>query len=227
IAKERPILFNGPMVRAILEGRKTQTRRIIGSKKKPVDTFIQDTQFIDGKEQSLGFEDENGGWFDTEEMCPYGHKGDRLWVRETWWQAGDSHPTYPDDDEEKWLGSRRVHYSADGPPPNEPNKFYPNGLSGKSYSAADPNKFWKKRPSIHMPRWASRIDLEITRIGVERLQDISEEDAKAEGMVSLYTDKYTHFLEFCDTWKEIYGANSWDANPWVWVVKFKRVETTE
>ncbi|EKP0311662.1 hypothetical protein ACTG16_23130 [Aeromonas sp. 23P] len=100
-------------------------------------------------------------------FCPKGVVGDTLWVRETWWQAGSSHQTYPEDDEYTWCGSRRIHYAADGNPPNEPNWDYPKGLKNGAFSAAEPNKVWRKRPSVHMPRWASRILLEITDIKLE------------------------------------------------------------
>ncbi|WKD51699.1 hypothetical protein [Microbulbifer spongiae] len=205
IAKERPIIFNGPMVRAILEGRKTQTRRII--KPQPFNGASSESAI----KQIGGLRDEQtlsqvmtsawqAGFVDT--TCPCGEEGDRLWVRETHHLSHHNAITY------------RADYNHN--PFDEEECGEDCSMVGEKW-----------RPSIHMPRWASRIDLEITRIGVERLQDISEEDAKAEGMVSPYKDKYTHFLEFCDTWKEIYGANSWDANPWVWVIEFKRVETTQ
>ncbi len=100
-------------------------------------------------------------------FCPKGVVGDTLWVRETWWQAGYSYQTYPEDDEYSWHGSRRVHYAADGNPPNEPNRDYPRGLSNGAFSAAEPNKVWRKRPSVHMPRWASRLLLEIIEIKIE------------------------------------------------------------
>ncbi|NWC29005.1 morphogenetic protein, partial [Pseudomonas tolaasii] len=168
--------------------------------------------------------------------CPYGRPGDRLWVRESWWQAGDWQATYPEDDAGSWYGSRRVVYSADGTPPNEPNTSHPNRLRNGAYSAAAPNKIWRHRPSIHMSRWASRILMEITGVRVERLQDITEEQAKAEG-VRVYTDH----AELGDWWHvegiKTYSADprksfellwssvggDWNANPWVWVVEFKRV----
>lgn len=107
-------------------------------------------------------------------FCPKGVVGDSLWVRETWWQAGYSYQTYPEDDEYTWCGSRRVHYNADGDPPNEPNRDYPKGLRNGAFSAAEPNKVWRKRPSIHMPRWASRILLEIVGVKLESRASIDE-----------------------------------------------------
>jgi hypothetical protein len=221
------------MVRAILEGRKTVTRRTM--KVQPV---------LKGN----FWEVYGAGWskdvtsvpavpgHSLSSNCPYGKPGDRLWVRESWWQAGDWQATYPEDDTGAWFGSKRVVYSADGTPPNEPNTSYPNGLRNGAYSAAAPNKIWRHRPSIHMNRWASRILLEINDVRVERLQDITEAQAKAEG-VRLYTDH----ADLGDWWHvegiETYSADprksfellwssvggDWQANPWVWVVEFKRV----
>lgn len=140
--KERPILFSGEMVRAILEGRKTQTRRVI----KPQPDSARNSVFV-----KSGFETKHG----YEIKCPYGQPGDRLWVRETW-GLWDTDPK-------------------DGP---ERAKIF--------YRATDENRrdlrYQRWRPSIHMPRWASRINLEITNIRIERVQDITEEDAKAEGL---------------------------------------------
>ncbi|QFT55616.1 hypothetical protein [Microbulbifer sp. THAF38] len=240
---EKPILFNADMVRAILDGRKTQTRRILGGKRVWPSDIIQDTDFIDGKEVPLGFEHFEHGWLKTESMCPHGQPGDRLWVRETWWQAGDWVTAYPEDDEGHWGGSKRIHFAADGTPPNEPNYDHPNGLQNGSFAAAHPHRVWRKRPSIHMPRWASRITLEITNVRVERIQDISEEDAIAEGIRNStlqipLTKAVMYHHEPWPTpvcgesardaygalWESINGKDSWDKNPWVWVIEFRRVE---
>ena len=233
---ERGMIFNGEMVRAILDGRKTQTRRIIKDctvGRDPISKFIQI-----GK-KFIGCYPEDVPEL-IRECCPYGVPGDRIWVRETWWQAGQSHARYPDDDEYGWYGSRRILFAADGNPPNEPNDHYPNGLGGGKFSAAKPNHLWRKRPSIHMPRWASRILLEITDVRVERLNCISETDAEAEGidMEALsdsqdcydciaghnMTGRPTATGEFKYLWESIYGSDSWRANPWVWVIEFKRIE---
>lgn len=227
------MIFNGEMVRAILDGRKTQTRRIIKDctvGRDPISKFIQI-----GK-KFIGCYPEDVPEL-IRECCPYGVPGDRIWVRETWWQAGQSHARYPDDDEYGWYGSRRILFAADGNPPNEPNDHYPNGLGGGKFSAAKPNHLWRKRPSIHMPRWASRILLEITDVRVERLNCISETDAEAEGidMEALFDsqDCYdciaghnmigrpTATGAFKYLWESIYGSDSWRANPWVWVIEFK------
>jgi len=241
--KERPILFSAPMVRAILEGRKTVTRRPVKVQPFDLSWSRRDHQFeyaagraengdeIDG---FYAYSTRSGGEWSAK--CPYGQPGDRLWVRESFWHAGDWVATYPEDDTGSWSGTRRVHYRADGEPPNEPNHHYPNGLKNGSFSAAVPAKLWRARPSIHMPRWASRILLEITAVRVERLQDITEDQAKAEG-IQLYTDH----AELGDWWHvegiETYSADprksfellwssvggDWEANPWVWVVEFKQV----
>jgi hypothetical protein len=182
--RERPILFSSPMVRAILEGRKTQTRRVIGNGTA---------------------EDIYRRWADPEQSpqvvrlaCRYGQPGDLLWVRETW---------ATDDDKTFW-------YRADG----------------ETYNAGLP---W--RPSIHMPRAASRITLEIVSVRVERVQDISREDARAEGLTwvaptwgipgianSWNGDPRESFKAL---WNDINAkrGHGWDSNPWVWVVEFKRL----
>lgn len=195
--KERGMIFNDEMVRAILDGRKTQTRR-------PVN------------EKFRGLDDEN--WEQSTTLivkrCPFGTVGDRIWVRETYqgplfdYEHMDSYL----EDSSKFEKPEFCVYRADGKPAPE---FYD----------ADDNLhcFW--RPSIHMPRWASRITLEITDVRVERLNNISECDAKAEGAPTeccVIGDK--HFLGFRSLWKSIYGEEGWQANPWVWVIEFKRVD---
>jgi len=225
--KERPILFSAPMVRAILDGSKTQTRRVV--KPQPHQSEYEPDHFswmekTKKREVSKGWRpDGNGGRIPTEtvtpkgtlrsvsvsrgwfsEHCPYGQPGDRLWVRETF---------CPD-----WADHGPI-YKANG---------------GSAIEAGYPREpRWK--PSIHMPRKFSRITLEITGVRVERLQEISEDDACAEGVS--YTGPYPNavlsgFLprpddlarkEFKLLWESINGADSWAANPWVWVIKFKRV----
>ena len=114
--KERPILFSAPMVRAILESRKTVTRREV-KKRAALDCL------------AAGFEPAFLTLAGNADLCPYGKPGERLWVRESFWHAGDWISTYPEDDTGSWSGTRRVHYRADGEPPNEPNRNYPKGLS--------------------------------------------------------------------------------------------------
>jgi hypothetical protein len=196
--KEHPILFSTPMVRAILEGRKSQTRRII--KPQPFGTIMPHQLKDDGffREEHIGkwlWETKEGEYL---KHCPYGQSGDILWVRETWRPKGHNFPIgYPFE--------YRATAEEDGVPIDEP---------------------WK--PSIFMPKEVCRIRLEITNIRVEKLQDISEEDAIAEG-ISLpnYADqaiKDVHYPEpstiYSLLWENINGDGSWALNPWVWVIKF-------
>ncbi|WP_376716202.1 hypothetical protein [Pantoea agglomerans] len=217
--RERPILFSAEMVCAVLDGRKTQTRRIIQSPAKNMQASGH--KVIEYREPGdkwygehvFSMRNQSGTWCDyTKEQflakCPFGAVGDRLWVRETFRvhsRATDvATLVYKASEQQSW--TQQTHRV----PIEKCNK---------------PAVVDTWTPSIHMPRWASRITLEITGVCVERLQSISEEDAKAEGVkteCSAGGDKY--FLGFRSLWKSIYGDDSWQANPWVWVVEFKRVE---
>lgn len=180
--KERPILFSAPMVRAIIDGTKTQTRRIVKAMHIPL----------------LGRPPAEGApW--------YADPGDRLWVRETWCHPAPE-PQRPGDP---------VWYRADFTP--RYGAWESDAAPGCVRRNEGP---WK--PSIHMPRWASRITLEVTSVRVERLHGITEEDARAEGVTCADVGDITAWRAFCDLWKSINGAESWAANPWVWVVGFKR-----
>ena len=193
---DRPILFSAPMVQAILDGRKTQTRRVFKARNGGVWPNSND---LPGMQQVL-------------RTCPYGQPGHRLWVRETWMDLQGTGI-------EIVTGSReRYAYGADtlrGSYGDDQRKCY--GL--------------KWRPSIHMPRAASRITLEITSVRVERLQDISEADAQAEGVTddgSLVTDldgkdRGGTIAAYATLWEVINGVGSWDDNPWVWVLQFKHL----
>lgn len=192
---ERPILFSAPMVRAILDGTKTQTRRVV--KGVPADLI-----FTGAMMKSEGWVDFGGRDEHKRIHCPYGQPGDRLWVRETFsgphcMEASEGCASVPPS---KWARSSRLWYWADGNP-------------------AD-GDWTRPRPSIHMPRWASRITLEVTGVRVERLHDITEADAVAEGASTPGPFAVHHFM---DLWTSINGAESWNANPWVWVVEFKRI----
>lgn len=190
--KERPILFSSPMVRALLDGRKTQTRRIA----KPIKHPDWGNEYSPG---ALITEKESNSVI--ERACPYGSKGERLWVRETFSQ----HPQFAD-----------IAYRADGEEFEDSDGF-----------------LWapKWKPSIHMPRSASRIMLEITGVRVERLQDISEQDAIAEGVdgeneaakigAGWYEKPRRAYRRL---WESINGTGSWDLNPFVWVIKFKEIK---
>ncbi|HAU3358221.1 TPA: hypothetical protein JDL67_000799 [Salmonella enterica subsp. salamae] len=218
--KERGMIFNAEMVRAILDGRKTQTRRPFNWKRQPT---MEMAERDDGSLWPWAEDCERGGdiWF----ACPFGEVGDRIWVRETY-----QGPLFDYEQMESYLEDSSKFekpdfcvYRADGKPAPE---FYD----------ADDNLHCGWRPSIHMPRWASRILLEITNVRVERLNDISEEDAAAEGVGQLRGGFWKHYQpgwtqhqlsargSFVTLWKSIYGADSWQANPWVWVIEFKRVE---
>ncbi|MGE6584440.1 morphogenetic protein [Raoultella planticola] len=219
---ERGMIFNAEMVLAILDGRKTQTRRIM--KVQPSEDFTpmnmalepdykarwytpgivdKDGYLQPANKEAFGVANENEGY-----SCPFGAVGDRIWVRETWARYNidqDSHDM-----------AYRATTPADWP--------------GEGH--------W--RPSIHMPRWASRILLEITDVRVERLNSLSEEDAMREGIdadrLAESQDNYDCIADhnmtgrptakgyFSDLWQSIYGSDSWNANPCVWVIEFKRVE---
>ena len=214
--KERPINSSAPMMRAILDGRKTQTRLVV----KRQDEVKQTS---DGIELWTGFI----GWQPMSEsvsLCPYGIPGDRLWVRETWWQGQG--PTW---------GEHCVVYDVD--------KAISWDL-GSGFDNPNLREFRERSPSF-MPRWASRITLEITGARVERLQAITDQDAQAEGIRELPlqegqpgawwaadpTRPKLHGRSPVDAyaklWGSIQGAYSWDTNPWVWVIEFKKVETVE
>lgn len=187
--KERPILFSAPMVRAILEGRKTQTRRVV----KPPKWSDADEIFFIGNDSIAVPDDDHADYFIA---CPYGQPGDRLWVRETF----------------------RLFDSSECGCYDLCNCLRYHGRPVYRATADDGESKWT--PSIHMPRWASRILLEITGVRVERLQDISESDCCAEGCGSPITRDLKK-PQFMALWQSINGPDSWDANPWVWVVEFK------
>lgn len=237
--KDRGMIFNGEMVRAILDGRKTQTRRPLKWKQ---------TRFTEIGEREDG---SNWPWSeDTEKVCdhwhpcPFGAVGDRIWVRETWALLGNEDGCCVDWNDNLCKGDEktaaRIYRASCEQRPGD------YGL----WSIPD-NAYWKPhtenekfegawRPSIHMPRWASRITLEITDVRVERLNGISETDAEAEGinMEALFdsqdcydciadhnmTGRPTAKGAFKYLWESIYGEENWQANPWVWVIEFKRIE---
>lgn len=206
--KERPILFNGEMIRAILDGRKTQTRRVV--KHIPALGRADDWCLKAGEGE---FARMVGNY---RRFCPYGAPGDALWVRETWAEApnsedgGDGMTGYP------------IHRADYDPEDVQPLRW---------------------RPSIHMPRWACRLTLRVTGVRVERVQDISEEGATAEGIDMPRCDCTEWACENCmgtgwgarpteifaGLWDSINAKRGygWDANPWVWVVEFERIESNQ
>lgn len=223
--KARPILFQGAMVRALLDDSKTQTRRALKL-----------------RYQEMGERDDGSIWpwsehpdtaSDHWHACPYGQPGDQLWVRETW-RVGKPHDkTKPVDILPPLLSAGKgvtVLYEAGGW-----RSVGPEGRDEPTYPDNEPMPSWagKGRPSIHIPRAFSRIQLEIVSVRVERLQAISEEDARAEGVTPTEDPAYfgvegKHMglnarESYANLWEAINGAGSWDANPWVWVVEFKRV----
>jgi hypothetical protein len=247
--KERPILFSAPMVRAILEGRKTVTRRAVKPLQQP-ELMEDGTWFaVAQSHRRYGFGVSGpdarscAEALAASQCCPYGKPGDRLWVRETWYcdhsdvQRGPYLQPADMVDLDQAREDGDLVYAADGLTP---------------YEQEQPT--WK--PSIHTPRWVSRILLEITAVRVERLQDISDEQAQAEGIIPVpKTTEDSHQFwrnyhlsgdgTFCvrtpkesfkSLWCHVAGGSfpkdeaaykasphSWDANPWVWVVEFKQV----
>ncbi|EEJ3489249.1 hypothetical protein CB005_003909 [Salmonella enterica subsp. arizonae serovar 56:z4,z23:-] len=201
----RGMIFNAEMVNAILSGRKTQTRRPIKWKQT---RFTEIAERDDGSLWPWAEDCERGGdiWF----ACPYGEIGDRVWVRETF----RVHSRATDVATLVYRASVRNSWT-------EQTHRVPIAVCDKP---ATPEKW---TPSIHMPRWASRILLEITDVRVERLRDLSEEDAKSEGITPPaggVLPGWEYRINFRDLWMDIYGTDSWEANPWVWVIEFKRVE---
>lgn len=199
--KSHPILFNAPMVRALLDGRKTQTRRVW---KMPKGCSWYESGRCAG-EMSGDFCDDNGkGWWSVDELaCPYGKVGDQLWVRETW-------------------GVLYEQFIKDS---HEPT-FWRADYSDSDLAEQKAGTLWlpRWRPSIHMFRNRSRITLEITNVRVEHLHDITRGDCMAEGCPFPNITKETDPKGwYSDLWKTINGADSWDANPWVWVIEFKKL----
>lgn len=223
--KERGMIFNGEMVRAILHGRKTQTRRPIKWKQ---------TRFTEIGEREDG---SNWPWSEDAEHacdfwhpCPFGAVGDRIWVRETWATLGNEDGCCVDWEGKLCKGGERsaariYRASCEQRPGDYGLWSIPDDAYWKPHTKE--HKFegaW--RPSIHMPRWASRILLEITNVRVERLQSITLGDICKEVGCGLYDFRPATygFQVWEELWKSIYGAENWQANPWVWVISFERVE---
>lgn len=227
--RERPILFSAPMVQAILEGRKTQTRRVV----KPQPLWVA--------EPSVPFSTVDA---DPKGIiaCPYGRPGDHLWVKEAWQYADWTDDGYP------WVRyaadrQKLLHESIPQNWDERLNDTWEHLSRDENYGIDNCAADRRMRSSRFMPRWASRITLEITGVRVERLQDISEADAIVEGIervggamscspwknyrigksgeMSMHCSAPTR--SYMTLWESINGPGSWDANPFVWVVEFKRV----
>ncbi|AUY01261.1 hypothetical protein [Escherichia coli] len=202
---ERGMIFNADMVRALLDGRKTQTRRPIKWKQT---RFTEIGEREDGSKWPWSEDAEHA--CDFWHPCPFGAVGDRIWVRETW--SSDFANYYPND---------RVWYAADNN--RRLDIEVVDGVRGIYSPESDVHVPFRWRPSIHMPRWAGRILLEITDVRVERLRSMSQDDARAEGVIAA-SGPMEAGLAFRELWDSIYGEESWQANPWVWVITFRRVE---
>ncbi|MHB8372228.1 MAG: ASCH domain-containing protein [Thermoplasmataceae archaeon] len=227
---ERPIIFSGEMVRAIFEGQKTQTRRPVKPQPNVVHALygngkiLTNLIFRNGKDGDLL-------------PCPYGQIGSRLWVKETFCLEGqverDQEPPFSD--------GRPIQYWDDGVPCSreasehwvQPHYKATDPTPELAYTDTDGEPTVRWKPSIHMPRWASRITLEITDIRVQRVQEITHGDALAEG-VKAFSENFPlqekvmplSCHAFANLWNSIYGKKGfgWDANPWVWTITFRRIE---
>lgn len=207
--REHPILFSSEMVRAILDGRKTQTRRVLKMKETNIPPSVPDKFFVTNALLA---------------NCPYGVPGDLLWVRETWQGLVNVY-----DDLLPWSHTSPLYRGRENVVEIGYKADYPNPIDDGGWVV------WV--PSIHMPRWASRITLRVVDVRVERLQEISEEDAQAEGVNPLPSPVSSpestwrglrYVPAFAMLWNDINAARGcgWDVNPWVWVVEFERVEVT-
>ncbi|HDE1483159.1 TPA: hypothetical protein PCC25_003684 [Klebsiella quasipneumoniae] len=227
---ERGMIFNAEMVRALLSGRKTQTRRIM--KVQPESNQLGLLLITDStKHSDIG----KYHWAESNAtgnhvrsklfLCPFGAVGDRIWVREGFFPAP-------------------LEMQSEPPRKTMWNIAYRDGMQMEKLAPAEYNptiyNYERWTPSIHMPRWASRILLEITGVRVERLNAISEEDARAEGIIDggclncgepepcgCANPEPDATDAFAYLWQSIYGQESWNANPWVWVIEFERVEGGE
>ncbi len=224
--KEHPIIFGGPMIKTILEGSKTMTRRPI--KLKDIDENCKwchgkGYEYIDCQNELSGY-DYRRPCRCMMPRCPYGIPGDRLWVRESFWIA---------EMEGQGIGNQFLVYDEEMDKEPHPSKLRPTF-----------DMKWGHNPSIHMPRWASRITLEVTEVRVKKLQQITEEDAKSEGVEIMQRPpsvgggtqylapacgdrpsywEYSASTAFMYLWETIYGKDAWDNNPWVWVISFKKL----
>lgn len=206
---ERPILFSAPMVKAILEGRKTQTRRVL--KPQPIGNVTHPLVSLNRGRMEWSLSKQDRDKNDDLIFRKFHNPGDTLWVREAWRTMSKHDAVAPRDLPRGPI----IGYDADYQ--SEPN----DGYRGKG------------RPSIHMPRWASRISLKVTGVKVEHLQDISAADAIAEGVerseIGCSVEGICGLYDypegaFAGLWTSINGTDSWDANPWVVAYSFERIK---
>ncbi|HBT4143607.1 TPA: hypothetical protein MBN22_000938 [Klebsiella variicola] len=240
------MIFNSEMVRAILDGRKTQTRRIMKvqpeSNQLGLLLITDSTKHSDIGKYHWAESNATGNHVRSKLFSsPFGAVGERIWVRETWATLGNEEGCYVDWEDNLCKGDERsaariYRASCEQRPGDYGLWSIPDDAYWKPHTKE--HKFegaW--RPSIHMPRWASRILLEITDVRVERLNAISEEDARAEGIIDggclncgepepcgCANPEPDATDAFAYLWQSIYGQDNWNANPWVWVIEFKRVE---
>lgn len=226
MSKDYPVFFNDEMVRAILDGRKTQTRRVM--------KLSHERGMLNPVVRGRNGEISSVSCRLAPTLCPFGQPGDRLWVRETWALLGNEDGCCVDWNDnlckgDGKLAARIYRASCEQRPGDYGLWSIPDDADWKPHT--ENQKFegaW--RPSIHMPRWACRILLEITNVRVERLCSISEADAQAEGVTpatyQITPPEAVYRVGFGDIWRSIYGEESWEANPWVWVVEFKRIDAT-
>ncbi|HHL3942775.1 TPA: hypothetical protein ACQ7HF_004348 [Klebsiella pneumoniae] len=243
---ERGMIFNAEMVRALLDGRKTQTRRIMKvqpeSNQLGLLLITDSTKHSDIGKYHWAESNATGNHVRSKLFSsPFGAVGDRIWVRETWATLGNEDGCCVDWEGNLCKGDERsaariYRASCEQRPGDYGLWSIPDDAYWKPHTKE--HKFegaW--RPSIHMPRWASRILLEITDVRVERLNAISEEDARAEGIIDggclncgepepcgCANPEPDATDAFAYLWQSIYGQENWNANPWVWVIEFKRVE---
>lgn len=232
--RERPIPFSAPMVRAVLDGSKTQTRRIVtpqfGPQAEPAEMSLVTAEGWQATGHSGLWWDDTVGSADEAIKSPYGIPGDRLWVREAWRSTSDL---------DQFSGSQIAELCVDAGyrKPWAPLQYEVDGTRRDWKHTSTPPHEGLPMPGRYrhgrfMPRWASRILLEVTGVRVERLQDISEDDAKAEG-VSIYerhsigycigADRPPSIRAYGELWEQLNGAGSWNANLWVWVIEFRRI----
>ncbi|MDB6052310.1 MAG: hypothetical protein JWR17_5056 [Pseudomonas sp.] len=234
---ERPILFSAPMVSAILNGKKTVTRRIVKSTQSVTSISAQYPTTTDlgsgGAMTEMESESSTVTHSVAEDVCPFGQPGDQLWLKESFYAFGHWEAELNDSTQrDEWhfvdlTLSTGLTYQFVEP------------LDYVKTSRSDPRSGWWLRPSLFMPRRASRIDLEITAVHKERLRDITEEQAIAEGFSPLHDGTHGYFVNhmpppnagmsvtaviaFAVFWQSLHGTQSWSENPWVWVIGFRRI----